>query len=150
MTNQNIHIQKATEKHLEKIYVINKEFAGFQRTPEKFTITLQQMKDAKDSFHFLVAINENEDITGFASFFIAYYSWSGKALFLDDLYVRENYRKQKIGLRLLQSVINYAKEINCTKVKWQVSKWNENAISFYKKMGASIDEVEINCELSLT
>ena len=37
----------------------------------------------------------------------------------------------------------------CKKLRWQVSNWNKNAIDFYKKMGASIDDMEINCEMDL-
>jgi diamine N-acetyltransferase len=44
-------------------------------------------------------------------------------------------------------VVNLAKREGCKKVRWQVSKWNEDAIEFYKRKGAVIDDVEINCDL---
>lgn len=49
--------------------------------------------------------------------------------------------------KLLDAVIELAKKEHCKKVRWQVSRWNENAIDFYKKIGAWIDETEINCDL---
>ncbi|HEY1112280.1 MAG TPA: GNAT family N-acetyltransferase, partial [Chitinophagaceae bacterium] len=58
--------------------------------------------------------------------------------------------KRGTGKRLLQSVMELARQERCRKVRWQVSKWNTNAIDFYKSMGATIDEVEINCDLVLT
>jgi hypothetical protein len=41
--------------------------------------------------------------------------------------------------------LEFAKAENCKKVKWQVSKWNTNAISFYKSLGATVDDIELNC-----
>src|SRR5205814_41898 len=117
--------------------------------PEKVMITLEQMKENKDFFLCFVAEIETNAIVGFASFSFAYYSWSGKAIYLDDLYVTESYRTQNIGTKLLDTVIEFAKKEQCKKVRWQVSKWNANAIGFYKKMGADIDDVEINCDLYL-
>ena len=49
----------------------------------------------------------------------------------------------------IDEVIALAKENNCKKMRWQVSNWNKSAIEFYKKMGASIDDVDINCNLDL-
>jgi len=40
---------------------------------------------------------------------------------------------------LLDEVIALAKKEDCKKLRWQVSGWNTNAISFYKKIGSSID-----------
>jgi len=49
----------------------------------------------------------------------------------------------------MDEVFELAKQEGCKKVRWQVSKWNKNAIEFYKKKGAVIDDVEINCDLIL-
>jgi diamine N-acetyltransferase len=70
-------------------------------------------------------------------------------MYLDDLYVREAYRKQSVGKKLLDEVIGLALREQCKKLRWQVSGWNSNAIAFYEKMGAMIDRTEINCDLVL-
>jgi len=145
----NTIIRKAVQEDFPGILSLIQEFAVFQQTPEKVTITLEQMQKEKGFFQCLVAETDGHTIIGFASFFVAYYSWSGKALYLDDLFVSAPYRKQKTGLRLLNAVIDLAKKENCKKLRWQVSNWNTHAIGFYKKIGASIDNVEINCDLDL-
>lgn len=61
----------------------------------------------------------------------------------------EKYRGNGLGSKLIVEVIEMAKRENCNKVKWQVSKWNQQAIEFYKSKWAEIDDVEINCELIL-
>ena len=144
-----IVIRSATAADYSAIYNLIKEFAVFQKTPQKATITLAQMESSGGLFQCLVAENNDKKIIGFASFYFTWFSWSGKGLYLDDLYVTEAYRKQKTGTRLLENVVSLAKAALCVKVRWQVSGWNKNAISFYKSIGAKIDDVEINCELSL-
>ena len=145
----NVNIRKAKLIDFPSILSLIKEFSVFQKTPEKVTITLEQMKNDAGLFQCFIAENDAHEIIAFASFFFTYYSWTGKGLYLDDLYVKQSCRKHKIGSGLLNTIIDFAKKENCKKVRWQVSKWNENAIGFYKKMGAEVDETEINCDLKL-
>lgn len=49
----------------------------------------------------------------------------------------------------MDSIFDIAIQKNCKKVRWQVSNWNSKAIEFYKKRGAVVDEIEINCDLKL-
>ena len=140
-------IRRAGQQDFKKIYSLIKEFSIFQGTPEKVTITVEQMTEERSLFQCFIAEVDNKEVIGFASFFFAYYSWSGKALYLDDLYVQEGFRKQGVGKKMLDAVIELAKTERCKKVRWQVSKWNLNAVDFYKRTGATIDEVEINCDL---
>ena len=108
---------------------------------------VDQMIEDKEHFTCLIALVKDQ-IVGFSTYFTAYYSWSGKAIYLDDLYVMQTYRGLGIGSMLFERVLEIAKNEHCKKVKWQVSNWNSKAIEFYLKRGAKIDEVEINCELS--
>ena len=144
-----INVRPANENDFPAIYALIHEFASFQKTPEKVLITPEQMLQHKDLFQCLVAVTDEQQIIGFASYFYAYYSWSGKAIYLDDLYVIETYRKQKIGSQLLNALIELAKQQQCIKLRWQVSSWNKSAIGFYKSIGAHIDDTEINCDLNL-
>lgn len=145
----NYDIKLAVEEDFPGILALIQEFATFQKTLGKVTISLQQMLEGKHLFNAFIA-KADDRIIGFASYFPAWYSWSGKALYLDDLYVQDAYRKVGIGKTLLDAVINKARAENCIKLRWQVSNWNTNAIEFYKKMGAEIDEVEINCDLLIS
>lgn len=142
-------IRIATELDFEAIHQLNVEFSHFIKTPEKFKITVEQMKEEQEYFKFLVLENHDEEIIGFATTFIAWYSWTGKSLYLDDLYVKEKYRGQGLGSKLMNEVFEMAKQEKCKKVKWMVSKWNHHAINFYKSKGAEIDEVEIPVELCI-
>jgi diamine N-acetyltransferase len=139
----------AAKADLPAVYELFREFAVFQKTPGKLYITLDQLIADEQYFQCLVAEVEGR-IVGFASFFFAYYSWTGRGVYLDDLYVKEESRKYGIGKRLLNGVIDLAKTEGCKTVRWLVSRWNENAIEFYKSIGAAVDDTEMTCVLSLT
>jgi diamine N-acetyltransferase len=145
----NITIRKGIEADYPAIIDLINEFALFQKTPERVTNTVEQMRADNNLFQCFVAVDDRNRIVGYAAWFFAYFSWTGKALYLDDLYVVESARGLAIGTRLLQTVIDHGTATNCVKVRWQVSNWNKTAIAFYRKMGAQIDDVEMNCHFEL-
>ncbi len=141
-----ITIRKAKEADFETVLDLIRGLAVFQGMPEKVTNTVELMKEEKSYFQCLVAQNEEKEIIGIASYFYAYYTWCGKSLYLDDLYVKEESRGLKAGTALLDKLFEIAKEENCKRVRWMVSHWNKPAIEFYKKCGAEIDEELFICD----
>ena len=141
-----ITIRKASEKDFSAILSLIKELATFEKSPEKVMNTVEQMKKEKDFFQCFVAETEEREIVGIALYFFAYYTWIGKSLYLDDLYVKESFREQKIGTRLLKKIFEIAKKENCKRVRWQVLNWNKLAIDMYRKIGANMDNEWINCD----
>jgi ribosomal protein S18 acetylase RimI-like enzyme len=57
-------------------------------------------------------------------------------LYIEDLFVDENYRRRGFGRALLLYVARLAQERQCGRLEWSVLDWNEPAIEFYKKLGA--------------
>jgi diamine N-acetyltransferase len=144
-----MEIRKGVPDDFAEVYRMILDFAVFIQKPEYVDITPEQMLADKDHFQCLVAL-DGDKIIGFATFFFAYYSWTGKAIYLDDLYVEEPYRGSGVGSMLFEEVYSMGKAQHCKKMKWQVSKWNDKAIEFYRKRGTRIDDVEINCNLTIT
>jgi len=107
------------------------------------------MKKEKEFFNCFVAVNDTKKIVGYVTYFFCYYTWIGKSLYMDDLYIKESFRGQGIGTKLIKEVIDFAKKENCHRLRWQVSSWNKPAISLYKSLGADIDGTEQNCDLLL-
>jgi diamine N-acetyltransferase len=146
----NIIIRKGKESDFEQIHHLFNEFSIFQKMPEKMTNTVDLMVQEKDFFNCFVAVNKIENqIIGYASYFYAYYTWIGKSMYIDDIFVMEQYRKQGIGKKLIEEVFELARKENCKKVRWQVSNWNKNAINFYKSLGAIVDNTELNCDFHI-
>lgn len=79
-----------------------------------------------------------DEPAGFALFFHNYSTWLGKrGIFLEDLFVRPAARKHGVGHALFRELARIALERDCGRIDWSVLKWNELAISFYHRIGAT-------------
>jgi len=88
-------------------------------------------------FRALIAEWEGQ-AAGYALFFGFYSTWEGRpALFLEDLFVREPFRGKGIGKALLGKVGGIAQRENCYGMRWEVLDWNQPAINFYQRLGAT-------------
>ena len=144
----NINIKKADISDLSELHQLILEFATFQKTPEKVSITLADITSNAEVFKALI-VRDGEAAIGFATYYFGFSSWSGRHLYLDDLYLKEAYRNQGLGHRIMDTLENLAKEQGCKSMRWLVSKWNEPAIAFYKKRGASIESTEMTCQIEI-
>lgn len=142
-----VTIRKIQESDYLVLISLFKEFALFEKLPEKMTNSVEQMLREKEYLTGFVAVNDADEIVGYATYFFGYYTWIGKSLYMDDLYVRPDFRGAGVGTKLIKEVIAFAKAENCKKLRWQVSEWNQPAIDFYKSLGANVDAVESNCDL---
>jgi GNAT superfamily N-acetyltransferase len=146
-------IEWGKRSDIEDLLVLIKELALFEKAPEQVTNTVERLLEdgfgENCLFKFLVARVENKTV-GMALWYYRYSTWTGKCLYLEDLYVTEAYRGLKLGEALFKAVIQVAKEENCTKMVWQVLDWNQSAIDFYKKFGAHVGEDQfINAYIDL-
>ncbi len=140
------NIRYATEEDFPAILSLIRELAAFEKAPEKVTNSVEQMKQEQELFRCLVAETGTREIVGIALYFFAYFTWVGKSLYLDDLYVKKTFRKQKIGSALLKRIFEVANSEGCKRVRWQVLSWNQPALQLYMKSGASIDGEWLNCD----
>jgi len=78
-----------------------------------------------------------DEPTGFALWFHNYSTFLGRpGIYLEDLFVKPEWRGQGIGGALLGHVARTAVERDCGRLEWSVLDWNEPAIGFYKQLGA--------------
>ncbi|MEA5606044.1 GNAT family N-acetyltransferase [Nostoc sp. UHCC 0252] len=86
----------------------------------------------------ILAESTNQAV-GFALFFHNYSTFLTKpGIYLEDLFVLPEYRRQGIGKALISKVAQIAVERDCGRLEWSVLDWNEPAKEFYRSMGASI------------
>jgi GNAT superfamily N-acetyltransferase len=142
-------IRKAIESDFPAVLDMIKELALFEKAPEKVLNTVEFMQNEKYLFGCLVAENENHEVIAMAIYFFAYFTWVGKSLYLDDLYVLPDYRGNGVGSALLKEIYNIAKTENCRRLRWQVINWNTPAIKLYEREGANIDNEWSNCDFDI-
>lgn len=119
-----------------------KGLAEFENEPDAVVNTAEKLGadlfDKKLCESLVIAFPER--IIGFALYYMAYSTWKGPVLYLEDLYVLPEYRGTGAGSKLFDAVVTIAKERNCARMDWQVLDWNTEAIEFYERKGAVIDK----------
>lgn len=148
---EDILIRWGTKDDLPRVFALVKELSIFERAEHEVTNTVEKMEKEgfgeHPAFSFFVAELGNE-IVGLALYYFSYSTWKGRSLYIDDLIVTEKYRKNGIGDKLFKAVLQVAKEESCGKIHWQVLDWNQPAINYYSKIGASFDDGWINCAIT--
>jgi GNAT superfamily N-acetyltransferase len=134
-----LSIRAATVEDATLLRVLIRELAEFEHELDKVTITETDL--ARDGFglqpKFRALIAEwDGEPAGYALVFDFYSTWSGRQLFLEDLFVRPHFRGRKIGKRLLAAVARIAERDGCHGMRWEVLDWNRTAVEFYKSLGA--------------
>jgi len=78
------------------------------------------------------------DTIGFALYFFNFSTWTGRpGIYLEDLYVKSEYRSSGVGKALFGELGHIAEERGCPRLDWSVLKWNKPSIDFYeKRLGA--------------
>ena len=81
----------------------------------------------------------DDRIVGFGLFFHTYSTFlTQPGLYLEDVFVLPEYRRQGIGKALMISVAKIAFDRGCGRLEWSVLDWNQPAIDFYQSLGATI------------
>jgi GNAT superfamily N-acetyltransferase len=134
-----LSIRPATIDDAALLRALIRELAEFERQLEFCVIeTTDLVRDgfgADPKFRALIAEWDGKP-AGYALFFGYYSTWVGPGLYLEDVFVRSQYRGKGIGMALLATVARIALQENCCAMRWEVLDWNEKAIELYKSLGA--------------
>ncbi len=138
---ERFQIRRATETDVPIILGLIRDLAEYERAPDAVVATEMGLREvlfgAKPSAEVLLAL-ENGEPVGFAVYFSNFSTWLGRAgLYLEDLFVRPENRGKGYGRALLTRLAQIAKERGCGRMEWAVLDWNEPAIQFYRKLGAT-------------
>ena len=145
-----MHIRKARLGDEAAIHGLISELALYERAPGEVTNTVEKLQ--VDLFvdavcEALVVENDAREVVGFALYYQSYSTWKGRCLYLEDFYVKPEFRRGGIGSRLFTEVVETAKRWGVKRMDWQVLDWNEPAMEFYKKHGSVLDPEWVNGRL---
>ena len=135
-----LSIRPATANDAQLLTTLILELAEYDRLRAEAAVTAEDI--ARDGFgprpKFRAVIAESDgQVAGYALFFEFYSSFQGRTgLFLDDIFVRPQFRHKGIGKALLAHVASIAWNENYFCMRWEVLDWNKPAIDFYSNLGA--------------
>ena len=139
----NIIIRRAKKEDAKSIFELINYLAVFENEPNEVEVTVADIErdgfEGQPLFNVYVAEVDNE-VVGMALYYYRYSTWKGKTIHLEDLIVRDDMRKNKIGTKLFESVIKQANDEGLRRVEWVVLDWNTPARDFYINAGANILE----------
>ena len=138
-------IREAKIEDVTAIHELIVELAIYEKAPESVTASIEDIREnlfgERPVAYAHVAEVEGK-VVGIAIWFLNYSTWLGKAgMYLEDLYVRPQFRKNGLGLELMKTLARVCIERGYERFQWWVLDWNEPAINFYKAIGAeAMDE----------
>jgi GNAT superfamily N-acetyltransferase len=135
-----IQIVEASAADVPTILDLIRGLADYEKLSHQVIATEEKLREtlfgARQGADVLLAYVDRE-CTGFALFFPNYSTFLAQpGIYLEDLYVKPDWRGKGIGSALLARVAQIARERGCGRLEWEVLDWNEPSIGFYKSLGA--------------
>lgn len=130
----------ATADDTALVLAFIRELAAYEKLSHEVTATEEILREhlfgARNVAEVLLAFVDG-DPAGFCLFFHNFSTFLGRAgIYIEDLFVRSEFRGQGIGRRFFRELVAIAKERDCGRIEWWVLDWNTPAINFYRAMGA--------------
>jgi GNAT superfamily N-acetyltransferase len=139
-----ITFRKAVKADTRLILEFITELAVYEKMEKEVIATEEKLAESlfgdRPAAEVIFALTGGTE-AGFVLFFHNYSTFLGKpGIYIEDLYVKPEYRGKGIGRKLLGHIAGLAKERGCGRVEWWVLNWNP-ARKFYETLGArSMDE----------
>lgn len=138
-------IREATIDDVQAIHDLIVELAIYEREPDAVIASVVDIKEnlfGESPVAFCHVAESNGQVVGIAIWFLNYSTWLGKAgLYLEDLFVKPEFRGQGLGLELMKTLAKLCVDRGYERFQWWVLDWNEPSINFYKSIGAeAMDE----------
>jgi GNAT superfamily N-acetyltransferase len=135
-----LRIEPATERDIPLILEFVRGLAEYEKHLDRVEATEERIRKTlfgAEPAAQVVFAYDNDTPVGYAVFFYTYSSFVAlPGVYLEDLFVKPEARGKGVGRELLCYLARLAKEKGCSRIEWAVLNWNEQAIGFYKRLGA--------------
>ena len=135
-------LRPAVPADLPAIVGMIRELAAFEKLEHLVVVTAESLRPhlfGERPVAEAVVGEAQGQVVAFALFFTNFSTFLGRpGLYLEDLYVQPSQRGRGLGKALLKHLARLARDRGCGRFEWSVLDWNENAIRFYEKMGATV------------
>lgn len=133
-------LRQAEQPDVEIILELIGELARYEKLENEVVATrigLERAMFGPQAFVEVLLAELDDTVAGFALFFPNFSTFLGRpGIYLEDLYVREEYRGRGIGQSLLIAVARVAGDRSCGRLEWSVLDWNVDAMRFYQRLNA--------------
>ena len=137
--NEEITFRYAKRRDTSLILQFIKELADYEKMSDEVTAdekTLEEWIFDKQKAEVIFAVMEGRE-AGFALFFHNFSTFLGRAgIYLEDLFVKPEYRGRGCGKAILRKLASIAVERGCGRLEWSCLNWNKPSIEFYLSLGA--------------
>lgn len=117
-----------------------KELAAYEKMLDEVVAdekTLEEWIFDKQKAEVIFVLDDEAQAAGFVLFFHNFSTFLGRAgIYLEDLYVRPEYRGRGFGKGLIKELAGIAVERKCGRLEWWCLDWNKPSIDFYLSLGA--------------
>ncbi len=135
-------IRQAVEDDIPELFALIIALAEYEKLLNRVTGSVEQLQEhlfGSRIYAEAIVTEIDDKIVGFALFFPNYSTFLTKpGIYLEDLFVLPEYRRQGIGKAMLSYLGKLAQERDAGRLEWSVLDWNESAIAFYQSMGAEV------------
>lgn len=143
MNEEVLTIRYATKEDVPLILQFIKELAEYEKMSDDVIATEELLEEwifEKKSAEVIFALHNGKE-AGFALFFHNFSTFLGRAgLYLEDIFVKPEYRGNGCGKGLLKELAKIAVERGCGRMEWSCLDWNQPSIDFYLSLGAKAME----------
>lgn len=134
----------AQESDTALILEFIKDLADYEKMSDEVVATEELLNDwlfGQKKAEVIFALADGNEV-GFALFFHNFSTFLGRAgIYLEDLFVKPEYRGKGIGKAIFKKLGAIARERGCGRLEWWCLDWNQPSIDFYRSMGAeAMDE----------
>ena len=133
-------IRNANESDVPLIHQFIRDLADYEKLAHVVVATEAQLRATlfgSSPYAEVILAEEDGTPAGFALFFHNYSTFlAQRGVYLEDLFVKPEYRGRGYGKALLARLAQIARERDCGRVEWAVLDWNEPSIAFYESLGA--------------
>jgi GNAT superfamily N-acetyltransferase len=140
--NTKYEIAQAMESDVPILLAMIRELAEFEKLQAELKVTQDSLSDAlfgKTPVAWALIALVGGMPAGYAVYYRTFSTFVGRpGIFLEDLYVRADYRKHGLGRALLEEAVLAGGGRNCGRYEWIALRWNENALRFYQGLGAQL------------
>lgn len=134
-----IYIRPAVARDLPELVELCSLHAAYERSDYQVEGKIKALGNhlfADNPPFYALVVEQDGHLIGYASYMKQYSTWDAEYyLYMDCLFLKENFRGQGIGISLMNKIKEEAIRLECAHIQWQTPDFNVRAIKFYRRIG---------------